>query len=132
MRNIKFMAWHIDEKKMYEVQSLDFFFGLAEIQWWSPSDKHGERHNSKLVMLVDGITQQREIELMQYTEQNDIYGKEIYEGMKVHQTNVLIGSQEIDFRGTVKFYDGTWWIESRLEAVPLFNETCENSIVEVD
>ena len=65
----------------------------------------------------------------QYTEQNDVNGDEIYEGMTVHQVAVLIGAPEIDFTGEVKFYAGSWWIDNKKDAVLLFNEACENTII---
>lgn len=66
----------------------------------------------------------------QYTEQNDIKGDEIYEGMSVHQVSVLAGSPDIDFVGYAKFYDGSWCIDSGLDSISLFNENCQNEIVE--
>jgi hypothetical protein len=65
----------------------------------------------------------------QYTEQNDVNGNEIYEGMDVRQVNVLVGTKDRDFTGEVKFYDGTWWIDNNVDAVELFSETCENTII---
>ena len=65
----------------------------------------------------------------QYTEQKDIEGNEIYEGMTVQQISVLIGSLDIDFTGQVQFYDGTWWIDNGIDAVGLFNEACKNTII---
>jgi len=65
----------------------------------------------------------------QYTEQNDSDKNEIYEGMRIHQLSVLTGAKDIDFIGVVKFYDGTWWVDSGTDAVELFNETCENTII---
>lgn len=67
--------------------------------------------------------------LGQYTEQKDITEHEIYEGMVVHQVSVLVSSPDIDFTGEVKFYDGSWYIDNGKDAVLLFNETCENTIV---
>ncbi|MBU3111978.1 YopX family protein [Clostridium lacusfryxellense] len=65
----------------------------------------------------------------QYSEQNDVNGNEIYEGMNVRQVNVLVGTKDRDFTGVVKFYDGTWWIDSGTDAVELFTETCKNTII---
>ena len=66
----------------------------------------------------------------QYTEMKDVNDKEIYEKMSVHQYSVLIGNPEIDFTGIVEFYDGSWHIDNGVDSVLLFNESCENKIVE--
>lgn len=79
--------------------------------------------------VIEGTENNKHLIPLQYTEQNDINGEEIYEGMKVHQVSVLVGSPDIDFTGEVKFYDGSWWIDDGFEAVYLFNETCENTII---
>jgi len=79
--------------------------------------------------IIEGTENNKHLIPLQYTEQNDINGNEIYEGDIVHQVSVLIGSPDIDFTGEVKFYDGSWWIDNGKNAVFLFNEACENTII---
>jgi hypothetical protein len=69
------------------------------------------------------------LEFMQYTELNDVYGDNIYEGDIIHQKSVVIGSVDINFTGEVKFYNGSWWIDSGDNVVYLFNVNCENKII---
>ncbi|EDS77088.1 conserved hypothetical protein [Clostridium botulinum C str. Eklund] len=57
-------------------------------------------------------------------------GDSIFEEMTVHQKSVVTGSPDIDIIGEVKFYDGSWWIDNGTAAVQLFNENCENKIIE--
>lgn len=79
--------------------------------------------------VIEGTEKNKHLIPLQYTEQNDINGNEIYESHLVHQVSVLIGSPDIDFTGEVKFYDGSWWIDNGQDAVLLFNEACENEIL---
>lgn len=68
----------------------------------------------------------------QLTDSFDIDGNEIWEGDSVNQKSVLIGDEEdIDFSGYVKFYEGRWWIDNSIDAIPLWSETRENRILEV-
>lgn len=67
----------------------------------------------------------------QYTEQNDIDGNEIYEGMIVNQKSVLVGDNEnIDFTGYVRLLEGCWLIDNGKNVIPLWSEHRENKIIE--
>ena len=84
-RKIKFRAWHPIDRKMYEVASIDFFWGLVELQWWQHNEKgvlvrrkveesiRGQVDNSVEDDVLDPI-------IMQFTEVLDFEGKDIYEG----------------------------------------------------
>ncbi|MFT5872799.1 MAG: hypothetical protein ACI8WT_001736 [Clostridium sp.] len=110
MREIKFRA-----KSKY---TKDFIYGdLLQLE------------NNVKIINKDGDYEIIPESVGQYTEQNDINGNEIYEGMDVFQVNILGATEDRDFIGEVKFYDGTWWIDSGTDAVKLFSETCENTII---
>lgn len=58
----------------------------------------------------------------------DQHGREIYEGMWVHQGGTLTGD-DTNFTGEVKQYEGTWWIDNGKYAEPLWSETRINTII---
>ena len=117
MRNIKFQL--LDTKKNEIVNYLNCSIDING-EGVQSFDENG---------VIEGLEYNKHLIPLQYTEQNDINGNEIYEGMKVHQISVLVGSPDIDFTGKVKFYDGSWWIDDGFDAVLLFNEACENKII---
>ena len=122
MKDIKFCVNDKEEEVMFypeDIDYIDFLGGLVSI------DGQGYKY---LASFEDD-----DIELLQYTEQNDHDGNEIYDGFSVRQYTVVPCPQaeEIDFTGTVKMVDGTWCIDDGEDALPLFNENCELEIVEV-
>ena len=72
MREIKFRAWHKEEKFMYQVDALEFPVGGTI--WYGPGVGKGVAStNSKYNLVVDSI-------LMQFTGLLDKNGKAVYEG----------------------------------------------------
>lgn len=102
LRKIKFRAWHLHENKMYDVYNLDLLFGRC----WSK-----ERRECLLGC---------DIELMQYTGLKDKNGKEIFEGDIVEVEAQCIGGR--DFKGVVKFYDCSFFIDNGEDVILLFDE----------
>lgn len=68
-------------------------------------------------------------DILRDTEENDINGDSIYEDNCIHQVGTVVGC-DIDFTGRVKLMEGAWWIDNGKDAVRLFNECCENNLVE--
>lgn len=63
-REIKFRAWHIDSKVMFDVLAIAFQNKQIVVKW----------HGAERAIKYD------QFELMQYTGLKDRHGKEIYEG----------------------------------------------------
>jgi uncharacterized phage protein (TIGR01671 family) len=95
MREIRFRAWDIKEKKMWEVASL---WGSGS-KWELEPQRYGAKITSRL-----GDYEIRSCELMQYTGLKDKNGKEIYEGDIIKETTKDDKGEEIV--SEVKFYDG--------------------------
>lgn len=61
-------------------------------------------------------------------EKDCINDNMIFEGMTVNQKETVTGD-DTDFTGEVKIYNGKWWIDDNVLAVPLWSETAENKIL---
>jgi hypothetical protein len=66
----------------------------------------------------------------QFTGANDIDGDSIFERMTVNQKSSVLGDEDVNFTGEVKFYDGCFWIDNGKDAILLCNEIRENKIIE--
>lgn len=107
MREIKFRAWHKEEKQMLEVESLHFGFYREKIKslevcWLDYSgDKRRITGNAKI----------EKIELMQFTGLHDKNGKEIYEGDIVSLKSQYETDIPIDTKSRVEFSDGSFRLD---------------------
>lgn len=88
MKNIKFKAFDYETKKIYKVFSIDFINDMVTLS------------NGKQLSIND-------VDMLQWSGELDINGKEIYEGDEVNNKKYAgIGKTECVQEGVVKFRDG--------------------------
>lgn len=132
MREIKFRAWDKQAQKMVYPKSVykfefdllsEFDFKLMKmVDRYNVTDEEGENTFIEVFEAVDA-------DIMQYTGLKDVEGNEIYEG-DVIEKEFLDFSNRDNFKGVVKFIDGSWFIENENKRTTylLFSETDINCI----
>lgn len=65
---------------------------------------------------------------MQYTGLKDTNGKEIYE-RDIVKAEIPVISVNEDFIGRVEIFEGRWWIDNGHDAIPLWSETYEITVL---
>ena len=126
MREIKFRAWDNVADQMYyvgEEELIVFIMKDSGIQ----ADQVIQDNE-----YIDGyyVETLHHLQYMQYTGLKDKNGREIYEGDIVLREITVFGtSANEDFIGEVKYYECRWWIDNGNDAIPLWNEADELTIL---
>ncbi|MED4545078.1 YopX family protein [Lysinibacillus sphaericus] len=128
MRETKYRAWDKKLKEMFPVHELVFnrFDG-------APTTIKGYTHDEKDVWNVHGghfmkYANAPRYELLEYTGLKDKNGSEVYE-MHVVKVEIPVVSVNEDFIGKVKMYEGRWWVDNGNDAIPLWSETNEITVL---
>ena len=100
-KNIKFRAWHKEQKKMFEVLVLDMNSGEVFLDGLTVSTVYkGQTQQESTWVSVD------EVELMMCTGQQDKHGNDIYEGdivqtddgVRLHYYNLTVETKYTNTR----------------------------------
>lgn len=100
-REIKYRAWDKVNKEMYEIGYIDFANNKAQLAIIKDQ-----------VCYKQFVADLKDIELLQYTEEKDVHGNEIYEGDIVYQEFYDRIEETHGFTGVVKQEEGSWWIDN--------------------
>ncbi|GAB0167476.1 YopX family protein [Lysinibacillus sp. CTST325] len=127
-REIKFRAWD----KTYNFMSYKVLVGntdskdenyTAHCMWIEPENVDYDREPGWM-----HFDEHSDVILMQYTGLKDKNGKEIYE-RDIVKVEIPVVSVNEDFIGRVEMFEGRWWIDNGCDAIPLWSETNEISVL---
>lgn len=113
----------------YETNSWQYGFGWFETDYTDDYLEEKGRSKQDAILLTDSGHTVCDIESMgQCTDLKDKNEKEIYEN-DIANREIFAFGEIRTFTGTVKMFEGAWWVDSGTAAVPLWNEMHELEIV---
>lgn len=118
MRDIRFRAW-LKGRMVYFTPDDDYFID-------------GDGRLVKIAQIENGCNYQGfedyECNLMQFTGLKDKDCKDIFE-VDIVKVEIPVVSVNEDFIGQVKMLEGRWWVDNGNDAIPLWSEINEITVL---